>query len=60
MLNGYPPEYAAPHKGIDDGSIFCSIVVATEKIVLTPQSQRPHAVLYEIIIYHVPAIGGVA
>ena len=27
-------QIAAPHKGIDDGGVFRSIVVATEKIVL--------------------------
>lgn len=27
-------QFAAPHKGIDDGGVFRSIVVATEKIIL--------------------------
>ena len=27
-------QFAAPHKGIDDGGVFRSIVVATEKMVL--------------------------
>ena len=27
-------QFAVPHKGIDDGGVFRSIVVATEKIVL--------------------------
>lgn len=27
-------QFTAPHKGIDDGGVFRSIVVATEKMVL--------------------------
>ena len=53
-------QLAASHEGVDDGSIFGGIMVSAEEIVLASQSQRSHTVLYEIIVYHVPAIGGVA
>ena len=42
-------QFAASHKGVDDGSVFCSIMVAAEEIVLASQSQRSHVVLDEII-----------
>lgn len=42
-------QFAASHKGVDDGSVFCSIMVAAEEIVLASQSQRSHVILDEII-----------
>ena len=53
-------QFAASHKGVDDGRVFGSIMVSAEEIVLASQSQRPHAVLDEITIYHVPAIIDIA
>ncbi len=53
-------QFAASHKGVDDSRVLGCIVVAAEEIVLAPQSQRTYAVLYEIIIYHVPTVCGVA
>ena len=42
-------QFAAPHKGIDDGCVLGCIMVATEQVVLTSQSQRYHTVLGIII-----------
>ena len=42
-------QFAASHKGIDDGCVLGSIMVATEQVVLTSQSQRSHTVLGIII-----------
>ena len=53
-------QFAASHKGVDDGSVFCSIMVAAEEIVLASQSQRSHVILDEIVVNLVFAIGGVA
>ena len=53
-------QFAASHEGVDDGSIFGGIMVSAEEIVLASQSQRSHAVLDEIVVNLVPAIGGVA
>ena len=36
-------QFAASHKGVDDGSVFDGIMVSAEKIVLTPQS---HIVIF--------------
>ena len=53
-------QFAASHEGVDDGSIFGGIMVSAEEIVLASQSQRSHAVLDEIVVNLVLAIGGVA
>ena len=42
-------QFAASHKGIDDGCVLGCIMVATEQVVLTSQSQRSHTVLGIII-----------
>lgn len=42
-------QFAASHKGIDDGCVLGCIMVATEQVVLTSQSQRSHIVLGIII-----------
>lgn len=42
-------QFAASHKGIDDGCVLGCIMVATEQVVLTSQSQRYHTVLGIII-----------
>ena len=36
-------QFAASHKGVDDGSVLGGIMVSAEKIVLTPQS---HIVIF--------------
>ena len=36
-------QFAASHKGVDDGSVFGGIKVSAEEIVLTPQS---HIVIF--------------
>ena len=53
-------QLAASHEGVDDGSIFGGIMVSAEEIVLASQSQRSHAVLDEIVVNLILAIGGVA
>ena len=53
-------QFAASHEGVDDGSVLGGIMVSAEEIVLASQSQRSHAVLDEIVVNLVPAIGGVA
>ena len=53
-------QLAAPHKSIDDGSVLGSIVVSAEEIVLSSQSQRTYAVLDKVVVYLVPAVGGIA
>ena len=42
-------QFAASHKGIDNGCVLGCIMVATEQVVLTSQSQRSHTVLGIII-----------
>lgn len=42
-------QFAASHKGIDDGCVLGCIMVATEQVVLTSKSQRSHTVLGIII-----------
>lgn len=42
-------QFAVSHKGIDDGCVLGCIMVATEQVVLTSQSQRSHTVLGIII-----------
>lgn len=42
-------QFAASHKGIDDGCVLGCIMVATEQVVLTSQSQRSHIVLGIIV-----------
>lgn len=42
-------QFAASHKCIDDGCVLGCIMVATEQVVLTSQSQRSHTVLGIII-----------
>ena len=42
-------QFAASHKGIVDGCVLGCIMVATEQVVLTSQSQRSHIVLGIII-----------
>ena len=42
-------QFAASHKGIDDGCVLGCIMVATEQVVLTSQSQRYHTVFGIII-----------
>ena len=53
-------QFAASHKGIDDGSVFSSVMVSAEQVVLASQSQRSHVILDEIVVNLVFAIGGVA
>ena len=50
-------QFAASHKGVDDGSVLGGIMVSAEEIVLAYQSQRPHVVLDEIIVYmYLPSV----
>ena len=37
-------QFAASHKGVDDGSVLGGIMVSAEEIVLASQSQRPHSI----------------
>jgi len=56
----YLRQLAASHEGVYDGCVLGSIVVAAEEIVLAPQCQRTHAVLDEVVVYLVAAVGCVA
>lgn len=42
-------QFAASHKGIDDGCVLGGIMVSAEEVVLVSQSQRSHAVLDKVI-----------
>ena len=53
-------QFAASHKGVDDGNVFSSVMVSAEQVVLASQSQRSHVILDEIVVNLVLAIGGVA
>lgn len=53
-------QFAASHEDVDEGGILGRIVVAAEEIVLASQGQRTHAVLDEVVVYLVAALGGVA
>jgi len=53
-------QFAASHEGVDDSRVLCCIVVSAEEIVLASQSQRPHAVLDEVVVNLVPAVSGIA
>ena len=49
-------QFAASHKGVDDGGVFGSVMVSAEEIVLASQSQRSHVILDEIVVNPVLAI----
>lgn len=42
-------QFAASHKGIDDGCVLGGIMVSAEEVVLVSQSQRSHSVLDKVI-----------
>ena len=53
-------QFAASHKGVDDGGVFGSVMVSAEEIVLASQSQRSHVILDEIVVNPVLAIIDIA
>lgn len=42
---------AASHQGVDDGSIFSSVVIAAEEIILASDSHGAHTVLYQVRVW---------
>ena len=52
--------FAAPHHGINDGSIFGGIMIATEQPVLSSQRDGPNCIFPEIVIDFQTAIQMVA
>lgn len=47
---------AASHQGVDDGSIFSSVVIAAEEIVLASDSYGSHTVLYQVRVWEIPSV----
>lgn len=47
---------AAPHQGVDDGSIFSSVVIAAEEIVLASDCHGAHTVLYQVRVWEIPSV----
>lgn len=52
--------FAAPHHGINDGSIFGGIMIATEQPVLSSQGYASQGIFPEIIVYFEPAVQMIA
>ena len=56
LLEVHVCRLAAPHQGVDDGSIFSSVVIAAEEIVLASDSYGTHAVLYQVRVWEIPSV----
>ena len=56
LLEVHVCRLAASHQGVDNGSIFGSVMIAAEEIVLASDSYGAHAVLYQIRVGKIPSI----
>lgn len=54
------PQSACPQQGVDDGRMIRRLVVAAEKVVLSPERQRSDGILREVVVDAVSAVRNVA